>query len=85
MILAYRRGTDEEREFWKRTIQKLKQEDGDLEHALELLTQHGTINDTIERARHYGAMAKDALAIFKDSDAKDSMLGIVDFCIERAY
>ena len=85
VILAYRRGTDEEREFWKRTIQKLKQEDGDLEHALELLTQHGTINDTIERARHYGAMAKDALAIFKDSEAKDSMLGIVDFCIERAY
>ncbi|UTW57993.1 polyprenyl synthetase family protein [Kordiimonas sp. SCSIO 12603] len=85
VILAYRRGSDEEREFWKRTIQKLKQEDGDLEHALELLTQHGTINDTIERARHYGAMAKDALAIFKDSEAKNCMLGIVDFCIERAY
>lgn len=85
VILAYRRGDDEERAFWKRTMQQLKQEDGDLERATGLLEKHGTLNDTIERARHYGAMAKDALAIFDDSDAKTSMMDIVDFCIERAY
>lgn len=85
VILAYRRGSDEEREFWKRTMQQLKQEDGDLDKAIGLLNKHGTINDTIERARHYGAMAKDALAIFKDSEAKAAMMGIVDFCIARSY
>lgn len=85
VILAYRRGDDEERAFWKRTMQHLKQKEGDLEKAIALLAKHDTLTDTIERARHYGSMAKDALAIFKDCDAKTSMMDIVDFCIERAY
>jgi len=85
VILAYRRGDDDERLFWKRTMAKLKQEDSDLDEAISLLNKHDTLTDTIERARHYGAMAKDALAIFKDNPAKNAMLGIVDFCITRAY
>jgi len=85
VILAYRRGSDEERAFWKRTMQQTKQNNGDLEEATALLVKHGTLGDTTERARHYGAMAKDALAIFPDSEAKQAMLGIVDFCITRTY
>ncbi|MBL4639432.1 MAG: polyprenyl synthetase family protein [Kordiimonadaceae bacterium] len=85
VILASRRGTDDERVFWKRTMTQLKQKDGDLEEAIKLLEKHGTVTDTIERARHYGAMAKDALAIFPNNPAKEAMLGIVDFCTERAY
>lgn len=85
VILAYRRGTDEEREFWKRTMQAVRQQDNDLEKALLILNEHGTIAATLERARHYGAMAKDALAIFTNNPAKQAMLDIVDFCIDRAY
>lgn len=85
VILAYRRGNDEEREFWKRTMQAVRQDEGDLETALEILERHGTLNDTIERARHYGGMAKDALAIFDDSEIKTAMNRVVDFCITRAY
>lgn len=85
VILAYRRGDDEERAFWKRVIERLKQEDGDLDHAMELLGRHGTIEDTIERARHYGAMARDALAIFPSSPAREALSGVVDFCINRAH
>lgn len=85
IILAYRRGNDEEQEFWKRTMQAVRQKDGDLETALELLNKHDTLTDTIERARHYGEMAKDALAIFDDSDIKTAMNDIVDFCVHRAY
>ncbi|WP_417450516.1 polyprenyl synthetase family protein [Kordiimonas sp.] len=85
VILAYRRGTESERKFWKRTVERRRQEDGDLEEAIQIMTQHGTLNATVERARHYGAMAKDALAIFGDSPAKTALSDIVDFCIERAY
>lgn len=85
VILAYRRGNDEEREFWKRTMQAVRQEEEDLATALSVLNKHGTLAATIERARHYGEMAKDALAIFKDNDAKRAMSDIVDFCINRAY
>ncbi len=85
VILAYRRGTDEEKAFWKRTVERRRQEEGDLEEAIRVMTKHDTLGGTIERARHYGAMAKDALGIFKDSPAKTALRDIVDFCIERAY
>ncbi|MBL4789549.1 MAG: polyprenyl synthetase family protein [Kordiimonadaceae bacterium] len=85
IILAYRRGSDDERLFWKRTINKLKQREGDLDQAISLLAKHNTLEDTVERARHYGAMSKDALAIFPDCPAKKSMMDIVDFCITRTF
>lgn len=85
IILAWRRGNAEEREFWVRTIEKLDQKEGDLEHALSLMEKHGTLNDTVERAKHYGSMARDALGIFPDSDAKTALTELVDFCIHRAY
>ena len=85
ILLAHRRGSEEEQSFWIRTIEALEQKDGDLEHALSLITKHGTLDDTLDRARHYGAKAKDALAIFPDNDARKALMGIVDFCIERGY
>ena len=37
VILAFRRGTEEDRKFWKRTLEELDQEPGDLEKAQELI------------------------------------------------
>ncbi|MEP1443376.1 MAG: polyprenyl synthetase family protein [Hyphomicrobiales bacterium] len=85
VVLAYRRGTDEEREFWRRAMEEGKIEEGDLEKAIDLLNSYGTISDTLERARHYGAVARDALAPFPDSAHKSALLQAVDFCISRAY
>lgn len=85
IVLASRRGTEEERIFWRRTIEDLDQTDADLVTAIELMTKHGALRDSIERARHYGAIAKDALAIFPDDDHRKALIGIVDFCINRAY
>ena len=85
IILSYRRGTDEERDFWKAKLQDGHQEDGDLEKAISLIETHGAIEDTVERARHYGAIARDALAIFPDSKLKSAMVDAVDFSIQRAF
>ena len=49
------------------------------------MTRHGALKDTVARAAHYGAMAKDALGIFPDGVIKSILLGIVDFSVERAY
>ena len=35
---------------------------------LSLMTKHRALEDTIKRARHYGAIAKDALAFFPGFD-----------------
>ena len=85
VVLAFRRGSPEERTFWRRCLEDMKQEDGDLEHAVSLMMAHDSLRDTVERARHYGAIARDALAIFTDCPAKRALAGVVDFCIERAY
>ena len=49
------------------------------------MRRHRAIEDTVERARHYGAMAKDALAIFPQSEMRTALDEAVDFCIARAH
>ncbi len=85
VILAFRRGNEEERTFWRRTLEDLEQQDGDLEHAIKLMDKHGALNDSIERARHYGAMSRDALGIFRDCPEKRALTGLIDFCIQRVH
>ena len=59
--------------------------DGDLEHAIGLMTKHRALEDTIGRAHHYGAIARDALALFPDSEMKAALAETVDFCIARTH
>ncbi len=85
VVLAWRRGSEKEREFWRRTLENMEQRDGDLEHAITLMREHDALSDTIERARHYGAIARDALGLFPDSEINRALSELIDFCIERAY
>ena len=85
VVLAYRRGDKQERQFWKRALQEGIQHEGDFELATELMTRHDALEDTIARARHYGAIAKDAMAIFPDSPYRRALTDLVEFCINRSH
>jgi octaprenyl-diphosphate synthase len=85
VVLAYRRGGESERAFWRRTLEDSDIRDGDLEQAIALMDRHRALEDTVKRARHYGAIARDALALFPDSPIKDAMVETVAFCIARAH
>ncbi|SEP67880.1 octaprenyl-diphosphate synthase [Faunimonas pinastri] len=85
IVLAYRRGTADDRAFWQRSLIEGSIEEGDLERAISLLDRTKAIADTIERARHYGAMATDALAWLPESASKSALLEAVRFSIERAH
>ena len=85
VVLSYRRGSDQDRAFWQRVLEKGDIRDGDLDHAIELMRHHDAIDDTVERARHFGDVARDALAPFPDSAYKAALIEAVDFCIARAY
>ncbi len=85
VILAFRRGDEGEREFWRRTVERLEQTESDIDHAIQLMERHGSLADTVARARHYGAIARDALGIFPESPVKQAMVDVIDFCIDRAY
>jgi octaprenyl-diphosphate synthase len=85
VVLAYRRGTRADREFWKRTLVAGDLGEDDLSHAIGLLDRTRALKDTVERARHYGAMARDALAPLPDEPFKLALLEAVAFCIARAH
>ena len=84
VVLSFRRGSADERAFWTRTLEKGEVVDGDLETAIATMRRHRAIEDTIERARHYGAMARDALELFPASEHKTALLDVVEFCVRRA-
>ena len=85
VVLSFRRGDDAERAFWKRTLEDNDIREGDLETALATMRKHQALEDTIERARHYGAMARDALQIFPDSKWRQALFDVVEFCVSRAH
>ena len=85
VVLAFRRCGDAERDFWRRTLERGEATDADLEHAIGLMTKHRALEDTLGRAQHYGAIARDALALFPDSPMKAALSGAVDFCIARTH
>ena len=85
VVLSFRRGSEAERDFWRRTLEKSDIRDGDLEAALATMRRHRALEDTIERARHYGAMARDALGLFPATPWKKALLQVVDFCVSRGH
>jgi octaprenyl-diphosphate synthase len=85
VILAYARGSDADRAFWKSAIGGERVSDKDLARAIRLLRSTGALDDTLERARQYGRRAIDAIAMFPASKAKAALTEAVEFAIARAY
>jgi octaprenyl-diphosphate synthase len=84
VVLSFRRGSEGERAFWRRALEDGDATEADLEHAIGLMAKHRALEDTIQRARHYGAIAKDALALFPASPMKEALEEAVEFCIARS-
>jgi octaprenyl-diphosphate synthase len=85
VILAHSRGTLDEKKFWHEAMIGNRVSAEDLVHATKLLHQHGAIDDTIDRARHYGQRAIDAIAHFPSGEAKAALTEAVEFAVARAY
>jgi octaprenyl-diphosphate synthase len=85
VVLSFRRGSDTERAFWSRTLEHGEATDSDLEYAIGLMTKHRAIEDTIKRAHHYGAIAKDALGLFPASPLKQALEEAVEFSVGRTH
>jgi octaprenyl-diphosphate synthase len=84
VILSASRGSEEERAFWQRTLGESRIEPGDFEHAVGLMQRHGAIAATIDRARHYGTLAREALAALPPGPSLRALTEVVEFCISRA-
>lgn len=85
VIFALRTAGEDERRFWKKTIEVGLQDEGDLTRAIEILERNGALAETVERAKSYAAAARAALAPAPDGAIKTALADIADFVVERAY
>jgi octaprenyl-diphosphate synthase len=85
VVLSFRRGSEGEREFWTRVLEHGDATESDLETAVGLMSKHRALEDTIKRAQHYGAIARDALALFPASEMKQALEEAVEFCTARTH
>ncbi len=83
VLAAYHAGSEEDRVFWRRTIEASEQNDADLEHALALMARTGAIELTFRRAAAYAAEAKAALGVFGGSVVRDCLMAVADYTVER--
>ncbi|MHB9880095.1 polyprenyl synthetase family protein [Pacificimonas sp. ICDLI1SI03] len=85
VILAYKRGDEAARTFWRNAIQEGRTDEEDFARACTYMQDVGAIDDTLQRARHYGRLALDAIADFPAGAAKEALSETVRFAISRAY
>jgi len=85
VILAYARGSESERAFWRAAMAGERAGDADLTEATRLLRASGALDDTLDRARLFGQRAIDALGPFAGGRAKDALVEAVEFAVARAY
>ena len=73
----------EERAFWERTIEKGRQEDGELETALTLIRKHGSLDATRSEALKWSAKAKEAMASLPEHELRDVLIDLADYVVAR--
>ncbi|MEL6258086.1 MAG: polyprenyl synthetase family protein [Pseudomonadota bacterium] len=85
VVIARRRGSAEDRQFWDRALDVDRQEDADLARAIHLIRSTGAAEDTLNEAKSYAGLAKSALVDLPNSPYKDALAELADFCVSRAY
>ncbi len=83
IIKAIAAADADERAFWERTIGKGRQDDGDLELALELIKRHGALADTAVEARAWADKAKTAMVKLPDNEIREALIDLADYVVAR--
>jgi octaprenyl-diphosphate synthase len=84
VLTAYAAGDEEERAFWRRTIEDSRQTESDLDRALRLMAKRDAIHTTLTRASAFAGAAKDSLAAFPATPYRDGLLAVADYTVSRA-
>jgi octaprenyl-diphosphate synthase len=83
VLLAYADGSEDDRVFWRRTIEDSEQTDADLAHAMALIQGVNAIRRTLDRAAGFADAAKAALSMFPASAYRDSLMDVADYTVSR--
>ena len=85
VLLAYERGGEMERSFWKRTFYEHQQKAGDFEQAQLYLEKHQIYDEIQNKLLEVCSSSKKMLDIFPESRERQFLLNIVDFTLWRTF
>ena len=83
LIKAITAGDEHERVFWKRTIEKGDQHEGDLDHAINLMKNHGAIEATRQDALMWAQKAQVAIRTLPEHPLRDILDDLALYVVER--
>ncbi len=83
VIRAVAAADADERAFWVKTIEKGRQDEGDLDEALRLIAKHGTMEATRVDAVAWAEKAKASLAPLPAHQIKDMLIDLADYVVAR--
>ncbi len=83
VIKAVAQATADERAFWERTIEKGRQQDGDLDHALGLMDKYQTLEATRQDALGWANKAKASLDALPDHEVRTLLRDLADYVVSR--
>lgn len=83
VIKAVAAASDEERAFWRRTIEKGDQRGGDLDEALTILARHEALERTREDANSWADRAKGAIGTLPDHPVRRMLIDLADYVVAR--
>lgn len=83
VIKAVARATEDERAFWKRTIELGRQDAGDLDQALGLMGKYDTLVATRNDAKYWADKAKSAISALPDHEIRAMLHDLADYVVAR--
>ncbi len=83
LIKAVAKSDAEEIAFWTRTIAKGKQQDEDLQIALDIMRKHGALDAVRDEALAWVEKAKGHLSDLPEHDIRDMLSDLADYVVAR--
>ncbi len=88
ILYAMENASDEEKEFWNRTIVKQDIKDSDFENALSLINKHNALEKSKNLAAEYAQQARKSILNIEETtqvnkDISNTLLTLLDFIIQR--
>ena len=83
ILFALENSSEEEENFWSRTIGQKMQNETDFDTAMNIIVRHNALDKTIALARQYAVEAQKALTLVPANPLKDTLYDLTDYTITR--
>jgi octaprenyl-diphosphate synthase len=85
VLLAYERGSEDDRAFWQRCIERGEVDDADVLTAVQKVHETGALADVRDRAQGYAAAAHDDLQSVPACEMRDILEDVAAFTVARLH